>query len=203
MLEEFYSVFHPTFENSLTKREKKTGARILGSHPETGEQVSVKMGRYGPVVQVGEGNGDTKPRYASLLKNQLLETITLEEALSLFRLPRQVGEINGMEVVAGIGRFGPFVRYNNKFYALKKGVDDPYTVTIERAAEIIADRVESEKQKIINEFGEYMVLNGRFGPYITYGKENFKIPKGRNPQELQLDDCIKIVEEARPKKKKK
>jgi DNA topoisomerase I len=203
MLEEFYSVFHPTVENSLTKREKKTGARIVGTHPETGEQVSVKMGRYGPVVQIGEGNGDTKPRYASLLKNQLLETITLEEALALFRLPRQVGEINGMEVVAGIGRFGPFVRYNNNFYALKKGVDDPYIVTLERAIEIITAKDESEKQKVINEFGEYRVLNGRYGPYISYGKENFKIPKGSNPNELQLDDCIKIVEETRTKKKKK
>ncbi|MBM3420358.1 MAG: type I DNA topoisomerase [Bacteroidetes bacterium] len=205
MLGSFYSSFHPAVVHTLTKREKKTGARILGTHPETGEQVSVKMGRFGPVVQVGEGTGDSKPRYASLLKNQLIETITLEEALGLFRLPRKVGEISGSEVVAGIGRFGPFIRHENKFYALKKGHDDPYTIDIGRAAELISEKDESEKKKVIAEFGEYRILNGRYGPYITFNRENYKIPKGKDPGSLTADDCKKIVGEsaAKPKKKKR
>jgi DNA topoisomerase I len=203
MLEEFYSGFHTTVEKSLTKREKKTGARILGTHPETGEQVSVKMGRYGPIVQIGEGSDDKKPRYASLLKTQLIETISLEEALHLFNLPRNVGEYQGKEIIAGIGRFGPFVRHDGKFYSLKKGVDDPYTVTSERAIELIDEKEESEKKKVIADLGEYRVLNGRYGPYITFGKENFKIPKGTDPSTLKFDDCKRIVEESKSKKKKK
>lgn len=205
MLDEFYSSFHPTVEETLSKSEKKRGARILGTHPETGEQVSVKMGRFGPVVQIGEATDDSKPRYASLLKNQLIETITLGEALELFRLPRKVGEINGGEVVAGIGRFGPFIRHMNKFYALRKGVDDPFTVDLDRAAEIISEKEESERNKVIAEFGEYRVLNGRYGPYISYRKENYKIPKGQEASALTADDCVRIVTEsgAKPKKKRK
>jgi DNA topoisomerase I len=203
MLEGFYSGFHKTVEDSLSKSEKKTAARFLGNHPESGEPVSVKMGRYGPVVQIGEGTEEKKPKYASLLKSQLIETITLDEALGLFRLPRSLGEHEGKEVVAGIGRFGPFVRCNNKFYSLKKGVDDPYTVTLERAVELIGEKEDAEKNKTINDFGEYKVLNGRYGPYITYGKGNFKIPKGHEPAKLTLDDCIKIVESSpKPRKKK-
>lgn len=203
MLAEFYSGFHKTVEESLSKTEKRAGARSLGNHPESGEPVSVKMGRYGPVVQIGEGTDDKKPKYASLLKSQLIETITLDEALGLFRLPRSLGEHDGKEIVAGIGRFGPFVRYNNKFYSLKKGVDDPYTVTLERAVELIGEKDDAEKNKTINDFGEYKVLNGRYGPYIAFGKENFKIPKGQEPAKLTLEECIKIVGSAAPKTKKK
>ncbi|MBE0673664.1 MAG: type I DNA topoisomerase [Bacteroidales bacterium] len=203
MLGKFYSTFHPTVENTLSKTEKKTGSRVLGNHPETGEPVSVKMGRYGPVVQIGEASDDHKPRYASLLKSQLIETITLDEALELFRLPRQVGEHNDKEVVAGIGRFGPFIRHDGKFYSLKKGVDDPYTVNIDRAVEIINDKAETEKQKTISEFGEYRVLNGRYGPYIAFKKENHKIPRGTDPAKLTLEDCIRIVQESAAKPKVK
>ncbi len=202
MLKEFYSVFHPRVESTLSKREKKTGARILGTHPDTGEQVAVKMGRYGPIVQIGEGSGDNKPRYASLLKNQLIETITLDEALGLFRLPRQLGEHNGKEVIAGIGRFGPFIRHDNKFYALRKGHDDPYTVTLERALEIISEKQENEKQRIISEVGDYKVMNGRYGPYISYKGNNFRIPKGLDAGKLTPGDCIRIVEESGERKKK-
>ena len=203
MLKEFYTGFHSTVEQSLTIKEKKTGSRILGTHPETGEQVSVKMGRYGPIVQIGEGSEEKKPKYASLLKNQLIETITLDEALHLFTLPRNIGDYMGKEIVAGIGRFGPFVRHDGKFYSLKKDVDDPYTVTAERAIELIGEKELNEKQKTIAEFGDYKVLNGRYGPYISFGKENFKIPKGTDPVSLTLSDCKSIVEEGRSKKKKK
>ena len=136
MIDKFYKPFHKTVTSTLEKTERKTGVRLLGNHPETGEPVTVRMGRFGPVAQIGETGNDEKPRFASLSKNQLLETITLEEALNLFRLPRSLGEHEGAEMVVGIGRFGPFVRYKGKFFSLKKGVDDPYTITFERAIEI-------------------------------------------------------------------
>lgn len=203
MLDDFYNEFHKTVEASLAKTEKKTGARILGTHPESGEPVSVKMGRYGPVVQIGEASEEKKPKYASLLKSQLIETITLDEALGLFRLPRSLGEHDGKEIVAGIGRFGPFVRFNSKFYSLKKGVDDPYTIDIDRAVELIKEKEETEKNKVINDFDDYKVLNGRYGPYIAHGKENFKIPKGQEPTALTRENCIEIVAgSTKPKKKK-
>ena len=135
--------FHKTVTNTLEKKERKTGVRVLGNHPETGEPVTVRMGRFGPVAQIGDTDNGEKPRFASLTKNQLLETITLEEALNLFRLPRSLGEYDEGEMVVGIGKFGPYIRYKSKFFSLKKGVDDPYTVTIERAVEIINEKNES------------------------------------------------------------
>jgi DNA topoisomerase-1 len=194
MLDKFYTTFHKTVESTLEKKDKKTGVRVLGNHPETGEPVSVKMGRYGPVAQIGDSANDEKPRFASLQKNQLLETITLDEALKLFRLPRSLGEQDGDDMVVGIGKFGPYVRYRSKFYSLKKGVDDPYTVTLERALEIISEKTESEKQKVIHDFDEIKVVNGRYGPYMTRDKQNYRIPKGTDPAKLTKDDCIKIIE---------
>lgn len=194
MLKNFYSSFHKTVEKTLEKKDKKTGARVLGKHPETGETVSVKMGRFGPVVQVGESTGEEKPKFASLLKNQLLETITLDEALLLFRLPRSLGSHEGEEIVVGIGKFGPYARHKGKFYSLKRGVDDPYSVTLERALEIISEKNENDKQKVIREFGEIKILNGRYGPYITCDKKNFRIPKGSDPAKLTEEECRKIIE---------
>jgi DNA topoisomerase-1 len=201
MLDKFYSAFHKTVESSLEKKDKKTGARVLGNHPESGEPVSVKMGRYGPVVQIGEQTDDAKPKFASLLQSQLIETITLEEALNLFRLPRTVGEYDGENLVIGIGKFGPYIRHKNKFYSLKKGVDDPYIVTMERAIEIILEKAETDKQKVISDFGEIQVLNGRYGPYITKEKKNFRIPKGSDAAKLTKEECISIIENSdKPKK---
>jgi DNA topoisomerase-1 len=194
MLEKFYSSFHKTVENSLEKKDKKTGVRILGNHPETGDIVSVKMGRYGPVVQIGNSANDDKPRFASLLKNQLIETITLEEALNLFRLPRSLGDHEGDDLIVGIGKFGPYVRHKNKFYSLKRGVDDPYSVTKERALEIIMEKTESDKQKVLKDFGEIRILNGRYGPYITKDKKNYRIPKGSKAENLTKEECLKIIE---------
>ena len=201
MLEKFYSAFHKTVETSLETKEKKTGARVLGKHPESGEPVSVKMGRYGPVVQIGELTEDAKPKFASLLKSQLLETITIDEALKLFRLPRTVGDYDGDELVVGIGKFGPYVRHKSKFYSLKKGVDDPYEITIDRAIEIILEKTETDKQRVINDFGEIMVLNGRYGPYITREKKNYRIPKGTDAAKLTKEECTHIIENSdKPKK---
>jgi DNA topoisomerase-1 len=201
MLHKFYSSFHKTVEDSLEKKDKKTGARVLGNHPENGEPVSVKMGRYGPVVQIGEQTDDTKPKFASLLKSQLIETITLEEALNLFRLPRTVGEYDGEDLVIGIGKFGPYIRHKNKFYSLKKGVDDPYAITRERAVEIILEKTETDKQRVLQDFGDILVLNGRYGPYITKDKKNFRIPKGSDAVKLTKEECISIIEKNNKPKK--
>jgi DNA topoisomerase-1 len=201
MLGKFYSSFHKTVEKTLEKKNRKTGVRILGTHPETGEQVSVKMGRFGPVAQIGDSGNGGKLRFASLAKNQLLETITLAEALNLFRLPRSLGMYEGDEMVIGIGKFGPYVRYRSKFYSLKKGVDDPYSVTIERAAEIIREKGESDKKKVIKDFGEIRLLNGRYGPYLTQDKKNYRLPKGTLVEKLTKEDCIRIIEKSEKTKK--
>jgi DNA topoisomerase-1 len=152
------------------------------------------MGRFGPVAQIGETGNTEKPRFASLTKNQLLETITLEEALDLFRLPRSLGEYESGELIIGIGKFGPYVRYKSKFYSLKKGVDDPYTVTIERAVEIILEKNETDKQKVIKDFDDIKVLNGRYGPYLVKDKQNYRLPKGTDAEKLTREDCITIIE---------
>jgi DNA topoisomerase-1 len=201
MLGKFYSPFHKTVEKTLEKKNRKTGVRILGTHPETGEQVSVKMGRFGPVAQIGDSDNGGKPRFASLAKSQLLETITLPEALNLFRLPRSLGMYEGDEMVVGIGKFGPYVRYRSKFYSLKKGVDDPYSVTIERATEIIREKGESDKKKVVKDFGEIRLLNGRYGPYLTQDKKNYRLPKGTQAEKLTKEDCIRIIEKSEKTKK--
>ena len=201
MLDKFYSPFHLTVTRTLEKKERKTGIRLLGNHPETGEPITVRMGRFGPVAQIGEAGNDEKPRFASLSKNQLLETITLEEALNLFRLPRSLGKYEDEDLVVGVGKFGPYVRYKGKFFSLKKGVDDPYTVTVERAVELILEKNESDSKKLIKEFGEIKVLNGRYGPYITKDKQNYRIPKGSNAELLTKEECITIIENSDKTKK--
>ena len=201
MLESFYKPFHKTVTNTFEKKERKTGVRILGKHPETGEPVTVRMGRFGPVAQIGEAGNDEKPRYASLTKNQLLETITLDEALNLFKLPRKIGEYEGEELVAGVGKFGPFVRYKGKFYSLKKGVDDPHTVTLERALELIDEKNENDRKKVIRDFGDIMLLNGRYGPYLTKDKKNFRLPKGTEAEKLTKEDCQRIIDNSDKTKK--
>ncbi len=201
MLGKFYSPFHETVTRTLEKKERKTGIRQLGTHPETGEPITVRMGRFGPVAQIGEAGNDEKPRFASLSKNQLLETITLEEALNLFRLPRSLGKYEDEDIIVGVGKFGPYVRYKGKFFSLKKGVDDPYTVTIDRAVELILEKNESDSKKVIKEFGEIKVLNGRYGPYITKEKQNYRIPKGSNAELLTEEECITIIENSDKTKK--
>ena len=201
MIDSFYKPFHKTVTSTLEKKERKTGIRLLGNHPETGEPVTVRMGRFGPVAQIGESGNGEKPKFASLSKNQLLETITLEEALNLFRLPRSIGEHEGDEIVAGVGRFGPFIRYKGKFFSLKKGIDDPHTVTIERALELISEKNESDKKKVMKDFGDILLLNGRYGPYIAMDKQNYRLPKGTDAEKLTKEDCIRIIENSDKSKK--
>ncbi len=201
MLKDFYNPFHKTVESTLEKKDRKSGTRLLGNHPETGEPVSVRMGRFGPVAQIGEAANDEKPRFASLAKNQLLETITLEEALDLFRLPRTIGNHDGDDLVVGTGRFGPYVRHKGKFYSLKKGIDDPYSVSQERAVELIMEKKEADKNKTIHDFNDIKVLNGRYGAYIVKDKLNYRLPKGTDAGKLTKEDCQLIIENADKSKK--
>jgi DNA topoisomerase-1 len=201
MIEKFYSPFHKTITNTLENKERKSGVRVLGNHPETGEPVTVRMGRFGPVAQIGDSGNEEKPRYASLSKNQLLETITLDEALNLFRLPRSLGEYDGGEMVVGIGKFGPYIRFKSKFFSLKKGVDDPYIVTFERAVEIILEKNENDKKKVLKDFGDILLLNGRYGPYLVKDKQNYRLPKGTDAEKLLKEDCSKIIENSDKTKK--
>lgn len=196
MIDEFYQSFHKKVEETLKSSEKKTGERILGEDPVTGLTVLVKMGRYGPVAQSGDAGKDKKPRFASLLKGQLIETITLEEALNLFKLPRTIGAYEEKEVVIGVGRFGPYIRHNDKFYSLKKGIDDPLTIEIERAKELIEEKRESDRKKVIKTFSEdpdILILKGRYGPYISHKKKNYRIPKTKNPGSLSYTESLELI----------
>ncbi len=202
-LHTFYDAFHPVVEEvSNTKTEHKVGERMLGNDPKTGKPVSVKIGRFGPFAQIGSVDDTEKPTFASLQKDQSIETISLEEALQLFNLPRTVGELNEQMVTAAIGRFGPYLKYNNAFVTIPKEYN-PYTITIEDAEKLIQEKAEREANKHIKSFPEdegLQVLNGRYGPYIAYNKKNYKIPKGTNPAELTFEDCMKIIKEAPEKK---
>lgn len=194
MISTFYGPFRKTVDESLATRAKMTGARQLGTDPATGLPVAAKMSRFGPVVQLGEASGEQKPRFANLRRDQLLETITLEEALALFALPRAVGTFEDSEMTVGVGKFGPYVKHAGKFYSLKRGVDDPYTITGERAIDLIREKREGDKQKVISELGDIMVLNGRYGPYIMHDKTNYRIPKGTDPHKLTREECLAIIE---------
>lgn len=206
-IDEFYVPFHKQVEETLEKADRKTGERILGSDPKTGKAVSVRIGRYGPMVQLGEsGETDEKPLYAPLTRDQHIETITIEEALKLFELPRDIGLYEDKKVVVGIGRFGPYVRHDGKFVSLKKGVDDPMTIILERAIELIEEKRDIDNKKLIASFDEepeLKVLNGRWGPYISYKGENYKIPKNQDATLLTLDGCMELIKKEGSKSKGK
>jgi DNA topoisomerase-1 len=202
MIKEFYFPFHEQITGTLEGTKKISGEKVIGTDPQSGFRVLVKIGRYGPMVQIGEGEEGAKPKFAALKKGQSIDTITLEEALELFKLPRTLGNYGDEEVIVSTGRFGPYVRYKTAFYSLAK-TDDPLSVTLERAIEIITKKQEEEKGRIIREFEEeptLRVLNGRYGAYISYNKQNFRLPKGKKPEELTLEDCRKIVSETQPTK---
>lgn len=196
ILQHFYTDFHPSVENTLAiKNAHKAGERILGNEPATGKTVSVKIGRFGPVVQIGTAGDDEKPRFAQLKKDMSIETITLEEALDLFKLPRTLGEYEGKTVTVGTGRFGPYIYNNSKYTSLPKTMD-PLSVTLDEAIELIQKKQEADAQKHLKKFDEdpdLEILNGRYGPYISYKGSNYKIPKDIVPQDLSLDACREII----------
>ena len=177
------------------KNEHKVGERILGTDPMSGKPVSVKIGRYGPIVQIGSADDEDKPRFAQMKKGQTIETITLEEALELFRLPRTLGEFEGTEVSVGTGRFGPYIRHD-KFYVSLGGVADPLTITLDEAIRMILSKRESESRKVLKSFPdnpEIEVMNGRYGAYIAYQGSNYKIPKSVDPSALTEEECQEII----------
>lgn len=194
-IDKFYKKFHPVVEDTLKNSERQVGERILGSDPTTGRQLSVKIGKYGPIAQIGTSEEEEKPVFASLRRDQSIESITLEDALELFKLPRKLGEYEEKEMTVAIGRFGPYIRHASAFYSLPK-TDDPMEVTAERAIEIIETKREDEKNRLIatlGENGEIQVLNGRFGPYFTCDKVNYKIPKGTDPATLTHEKCVELM----------
>ena len=213
VIDRFYVPFHKNIRQTQQTSQRTTGSRLLGTDPKSGKNVYAKIGRYGTLVQIGETNTDEKPQFASMKKGQSIETITLEQALDLFSLPRTLGLFEEKDVTVSIGKFGPYVRHDNKFYSLGKN-DDPYEVTLERAIEIIRIKREAEQQKeelkkiypheIGVHEGEPVVSNiGRFGPYMTYKGENFRLAKGVDPLKLTLKEALDIIETGGKKKRKK
>ncbi len=199
VIDTFYKDFHPTVDAANGLRlEHKVGERVLGNDPQSGRLVSVKIGRFGPIVQVGLPTDSEKPLFASLQKGQSMNTITLDEALRLFELPRNLGMYEDKEVQANVGRFGPYVRHNNKFISIPQNMS-AQSISLEEAIELIEKKRQEENNRIIKRYDEdssLEVLNGRYGAYISYQSKNYKLPKGTNPKELSYTDCMRIVEDA-------
>lgn len=205
LIDKFYKVFHPVVESATNMQtDHKIGERILGIDPKSGRQVSVKIGRFGPMAQIGVQEDTDKPLFAGLQKTQSIASITLEEALRLFELPRSIGEFEGKDVSVGTGRFGPYIKHDGKFISLPKGYD-PFEVDIDMAIPLITDKRKKDAEKVIKTFTEdtdLQILNGRYGPYIAYKKSNFKIPKGTAPESLDFEASMKIVNSTEEKSAK-
>ncbi len=193
IIKEFYSPFHKRVDETLKETFATKTEKVLGNDPKTGKVVLVRIGKFGPLAQIGE-NDDPEKRFASMGRGQLIESITLADALKLFDLPRHLGEYNGKEVLCSKGKFGPYIKYGDAFISLGKG-KDPYTIDLQTAISLIEENAEKESKKVIKEFPEHkiQVLNGRFGPYIKHDKENIKIPKGKKAEELTLEEIQKII----------
>ena len=216
VIDKFYVPFHKNIRTTQLTSHKTSGSRLIGVDPTSGKNVYAKIGRFGTLVQIGDPSNDDKPRFASMKKGLSIETITLEEALSLFSLPRTVGQKDGKDVIVSIGKFGPYVRFDNKFYSLSKN-DDPYEVSLERCNEIILakQQAEAEKERLHELFpheigtaeGEVVVSNsGRYGPYLTYKGSNYRLPKDSDPLTITLDEAMQIINSSavkRPRGRKK
>lgn len=196
VLTDFYTDFHPAVEEASVWSKQKVGERILGNDPKTGRVVSVRIGRYGPIVQIGTAEEEEKPLFASLQKDQRMDAIELEDALELFKLPRTVGSFEEKTITVAVGRFGPYIRHNNKFVSLPKTID-PLEVDLETCIELIELKREADQKKQIMVFEEanILVLNGRYGPYISKDGQNYKIPKDTDPLTLTLEACQQMIEE--------
>ncbi len=205
MIRDFYTGFHNQVISTTENSGKFSGEKLLGIDPATGKKVYVKVGRFGPVAQIGDTESDEKPRFAGLKKDMSIESVTLEEVLKLFDFPRILGDYEGKEITVAVGRFGPYIRHDNKFYSLAK-TDNPALVEYDRAVEIINEKRQKDLDNIILTFDQdpdLRVLNGRFGPYIAYKKTNYKIPKGTEPSTLSYEDCMAIIEDPKNAPKKK
>lgn len=197
MIDGFYKNFHQKVSDAEGEKiDKSLTTRLLGEDPNSGKPISARIGRYGPYVQIGDAEDEEKPKFASLQKGQLMETITLEDALELFKLPREVGMYEDQALVVNIGKYGPYVKHDGKFYSLAP-TDDPMAVTTERLVEIMLEKRKLDSTKVIREYTENpnaKVLNGKYGPYISFGKRNIKIPKGTEPTDLTYEDVLKLAE---------
>jgi DNA topoisomerase-1 len=207
LLKAFWEPFHANVvdKDANVSREEANQARQLGTDPKSGKPVSVRMGRYGPYVIIGTAEDEEKPQFYGLRPGQRLDSITLEESLELTKLPRELGESpDGLAISANVGRFGPYVKYGTKFASLKKE-DDPYTVTLERALEVVEEKkkVDAEREIQIFEEQNIKVLKGRYGPYVTDGKKNARIPKETEPASLTLEECVELLAKAKPRPKRK
>ena len=205
MIKDFYGVFHKQVVSTTENSGKFSGEKLLGVDPATGKNVYVKVGRFGPVAQIGDTESEEKPRFAGLRKDQSIESVTLEDVLKLFEFPRILGQFEDKEVSVSVGRFGPYIKHNNAFFSLAK-TDNPVNIDMERAIEIIEEKRKKDVENTILTFAadpELKVLNGRFGPYIAYKKSNYKIPKGVEPSTLTYEQCLAIVEDPKNAPKKK
>jgi DNA topoisomerase-1 len=199
MIADFYKPFHSSIEKAFDSTERVKGEKLLGIDPATGKNIYVKLGRFGPIVQLGETESDKgeKPKFAGLKKTQSLDTISIDEALDLLKLPRKVGVLDGKEIVAAVGRFGPYIQFNKAFFSLPKGID-PLTVTVAQSIEIMEEKKRKEAEKVLKTFAErkdIVVLKGRFGPYFAIGAKNIPLPKGTDVDTLTVDACLKIAED--------
>jgi DNA topoisomerase-1 len=207
MLNEFYSPFHKDVENTLEKAERVKGERLLGEEASTGKPITARMGRFGPMIQIGKVEDEEKPRFAKLKNTQSIETITMEEAMELFKLPRNLGVFEGEDVVVNIGRFGPYASHDKQFYSLKKEMD-PYTIELEEVAPLIVEKRTAKSERTIKVFEKekIQILKGPYGPYIKQGLRNFKIPKERidAAADITVEEAKAIIEDvkANPPKKK-
>ena len=200
VISDFYTPFHQEVEGSLQDREHTHAERLIGNDPATGKPITARIGRFGPLLQKGTSD-DPDKQFVSLGKGQLIETITLEEAVKLFALPRVVGHLDGQEIITSSGRFGPYVKYAGKFVSLAKG-QDPYSLTEAQAIALIEESRNKEVKKVIADFPDsgIQILNGRYGPYLKRGKDNFKLPKKQDPATLTEEDCLAIISKAGKKK---
>jgi DNA topoisomerase-1 len=206
VMKEFWEPFKTLLDEkeSSVSREEAVQARPLGTDPETGKPVTVRMGRYGPFVQIGTRDDEEKPRFAGLRPGHKMDTITLQEALELFRLPRVLGETpDGETVEANIGRFGPYIKYGKRYVSIKD--EDPHSITLERALELVEEKKHADANRTIKAFegSDIQILNGRYGPYITDGKKNARVPKDQDPAQLSLEDCQRLIEEAPAKRSRR
>jgi DNA topoisomerase I len=210
MIDKFYKPFHKKVTTTTEKSERTAGERILGKDPVSGKPVLVRIGRFGPMAQIGESSDEEKPKFAGLFKGQSIDTITLEEALNLFKLPRVIGPFENKDIAAGVGRFGPYLKHDNKFYSIKANQDNPLTINLARAIEIIEVKRVEQQNKILKTFPDdpdLQILKGRWGAYISFKKENYKIPKTKTVETLTYEDCQEIIKngpsKAKPGKNKK
>ncbi len=206
MIDDFYNPFKTDVEHTIENAERIKGERELGTDPDSGKKVIARMGRYGPMVQIGDVSDEEKPRFAKLKNTQSIETISFEEAMELFKLPRNLGQFEETDVTVNIGRFGPYIAHDKKFYSLGKDLD-PYTISFEEATPIIVEKRKAKEERTIKIFEKEKIqlLRGPYGPYIKQGLRNYKIPKETQERvsELEIDEVKKLIEEAKANPPKK